>query len=228
MKIDILTLFPKMFEGFLSESIIKRAINNNQVEINVIDFRKYSLLKNNQVDDTPYGGGAGMVLMCEPVVRAIEDIKTQDSLVILTCPQGKVYNENVAHELKRYKHLIIVCGHYEGYDERIREFVDLEISIGDYVLTGGEIPAMAITDSVVRLLDGVINKESFIEDTFTDNLLDYPTYTKPADFRGLKVPEVLLSGNHAKINEYRRSEQIKRTKIRRPDLMEKYYENKES
>jgi len=228
MKIDILTLFPKMFEGFLSESIIKRAINNNQVEINVIDFRKYSLLKNNQVDDTPYGGGAGMVLMCEPVVRAIEDIKTQDSLVILTCPQGKVYNENEENELKRYKHLIIVCGHYEGYDERIREFVDLEISIGDYVLTGGEIPAMAITDSVVRLLDGVINKESFIEDSFTDNLLDYPTYTKPADFRGLKVPEVLLSGNHAKINEYRRSEQIKRTKIRRPDLMEKYYENKES
>lgn len=227
MKIDILTLFPKMFEGFLSESIIKRAINNNHVEINIIDFRKYSLLKNNQVDDTPYGGGAGMVLMCEPVVRAIEDIKTENSLVILTCPQGKVYNEKIAHELKNYKHLIIICGHYEGYDERIREFVDVEISIGDYVLTGGEIPAMAITDSVVRLLDGVINKESFVEDSFTENLLDYPTYTKPADFRGLKVPEVLLSGNHAKINEYRKSEQIKRTKLRRPDLMEKYYETKE-
>ena len=228
MKIDILTLFPKMFDGFLSESIIKRAINNNNVEINIVDFRKYSLLKNGQVDDTPYGGGAGMVLMCEPVVRAIEDIKTENSLVILTCPQGKVYNEGVAHDLKKYNHLIIVCGHYEGYDERIREFVDLEISIGDYVLTGGEIPAMAITDSIVRLLDGVINKDSFIEDSFTDNLLDYPTYTKPADFRGLKVPEVLLSGNHAKINEYRKNEQIKRTKIRRPDLMEKYHENKES
>ncbi len=227
MKIDILTLFPKMFDGILNESIIKRAINNNKVEINVIDFRKYTLLKNGQVDDTPYGGGAGMVLMCEPVVRAIEDIKTQDSLVILTCPQGKVYNESIALDLTKYKHLIIICGHYEGYDERIREFVDLEISIGDYILTGGEIPAMVILDSVTRLLDGVINKESYIEDSFTNNLLDYPVYTKPADFRGLKVPDVLLSGNHAKINEYRKNEQIKRTQERRPDLMEKYYETKE-
>ena len=220
MKIDILTLFPKMFDGFLSESIIKRAINNNLVEINVIDFRKYSLLKNSQVDDTPYGGGAGMVLMCEPVVRAIEDLKQEDSFVILTCPQGKVHNESVANDLKKYNHLIIICGHYEGYDERIRNFVDMEISIGDFILTGGEIPAMAITDSVVRLLPGVINKDSYIEDSFTNNLLDYPTYTKPADFRGLKVPDVLLSGNHQKIAEYRKNEQIKRTKERRPDLLE--------
>lgn len=220
MKIDILTLFPKMFDGFLTESIIKRAINNNCVEINIIDFRKYSLLKNGQVDDTPYGGGAGMVLMCEPVVRAIEDLKKDDSLVILTCPQGKIYTEQQAHELKKYKHIIIVCGHYEGYDERIRNFVDLEISIGDYILTGGEIPAMAITDSIVRILDGVINKDSYIEDSFTNNLLDYPTYTKPADFRGMKVPEVLTSGNHAKIDEYRKKEQIKRTRERRPDLLE--------
>lgn len=227
MRIDILTLFPKMFDGFLNESIIKRAINKELVEINVIDFRKYTLLKNGQVDDTPYGGGAGMVLMCEPVVRAIEDVKTDDSLVILTCPQGKTYSEKTAHELKSYKHLIIICGHYEGYDERIREFVDLEISIGDFILTGGEIPAMAISDSVVRLIDGVITRESFVEDSFTDNLLDYPVYTKPADFRGLKVPDVLLSGNHAKINEYRKSEQLKRTQERRPDLMEKYYENKQ-
>jgi len=224
MKIDILTLFPKMFDGFLNESIIKRAINNNKVEINIVDFRKYSLLKNGQVDDTPYGGGAGMVLMCEPVVRAIEDLKTEDSLVILTCPQGKTYNEQIALNLKEYKHLIIVCGHYEGYDERIRNFVDLEISIGDYILTGGEIPAMAISDSVIRLLDGVIRKDSHIEDSFTNNLLDYPTYTKPADFRGLKVPDVLISGNHAKIAEYRKSEQIKKTKERRPDLLEKYDE----
>lgn len=224
MKIDILTLFPNMFDGFLTESIIKRAINNAKVEINVIDFRKYSLLKNNQVDDTPYGGGIGMVLMCEPVVRAIEDLKSEDSIVILTCPQGKTYNENVAHDLKMYKHLIIVCGHYEGYDERIRNFVDLEISIGDYVLTGGEIPAMAITDSIVRLIPGVINTNSYIEDSFTNNLLDYPTYTKPADFRGLKVPEVLISGHHKNIAEYRRNEQIKRTKERRPDLLEKYNE----
>ena len=219
MKIDILTLFPRMFDGFLTESIIKRAINNKKVEINVIDFRKYSLLNNNQVDDTPYGGGAGMVLMCEPIVRAIEDLKNEDSLVILTCPQGKTYNENTAKDLKNYNHLIIVCGHYEGYDERIRNFVDLEISIGDYVLTGGEIPAMVITDSIVRLLPGVINTDSHIEDSFTNNLLDYPTYTKPADFRGMKVPEVLLSGHHKNIAEYRYNEQIKRTKERRPDLL---------
>lgn len=220
MKIDILTLFPKMFDGFLSESIIKRAIKNNNVEINIIDFREFSLLNNRQVDDTPYGGGAGMVLMCEPVVRAIESLKKEDSLVILTCPQGKTYTEKVAHELKTYNHLIIICGHYEGYDERIRNFVDLEISIGDYILTGGEIPAMAITDSVVRLLDGVINKNSYIEDSFTNNLLDYPTYTKPADFRGLKVPEVLTSGDHAKIAAYRKETQIQRTRERRPDLLE--------
>ena len=220
MKIDILTLFPKMFEGFISESIIKRAINKHQVEINIIDFRKYSKLKNNQVDDTPYGGGAGMVLMCEPIVCAIEDLKKEDSLVILTCPQGKVYNEKKARELKEYKHLIIICGHYEGYDERIRNFVDLEISIGDYILTGGEIPAMAITDSIVRLIPGVINEASSQEDSYTNNLLDYPTYTKPYDFRGMLVPDVLLSGNHKKIEEFRKSEQIKRTKIRRPDLGE--------
>ena len=220
MKIDILTLFPNMFNGFLSESIIKRAINDKLVEINIIDFRKYSPFKHNQVDDTPYGGGAGMVLMCEPVVRAIEDLKTDDSLVILTCPQGKVYKQSVAKDLKKYHHLIIVCGHYEGYDERIRNFVDLELSIGDYILTGGEIPAMAITDSVVRLIDGVIKKDSYEDDSFTDNLLDYPAYTKPVDFRGFKVPDVLLSGNHQKIDEYRRLEQIKKTKEKRPDLME--------
>lgn len=221
MKIDILTLFPKLFDGFLTESIIKRAINNKIVEISIVDFRKYSKLNHNQVDDTPYGGGAGMVLMCEPIVTAIEDLKTDDSLVILTCPQGKVYNQKMAFDLKKYKHLIIVCGHYEGYDERIRNFVDLEISIGDFVLTGGEIPAMAITDSIVRLLDNVINECSRNNDSFTDNLLDYPTYTKPANFRGLKVPDVLLSGNHKMIDEYRHEEQIKKTKEKRPDLLEK-------
>lgn len=219
MKIDILTLFPKMFDGFLTESIIKRAREKELVEINIIDFRKYSLDKHKKVDDTPYGGGAGMVLMCEPVVRAIEDLKKEDSIVILTCPQGKTFKESMARDLKKYHHLIIVCGHYEGYDERIRNFVDLEISIGDYVLTGGEIPAMAITDAVVRLIDGVINQESYQSDSYTDNLLDYPTYTKPADFRGMKVPDVLLSGDHEKIKEYRLNEQIKNTKKRRPDLL---------
>lgn len=226
MKIDILTLFPKMFDGFLNESIIKRAINQNIVTINVIDFREFSPYKHKQVDDTPYGGGAGMVLMCEPIVRAIESVKTNDSVVILMTPQGKQYKQKVAVDLKKYKHLIIICGHYEGYDERIRNFVDMEISIGDYVLTGGEIPAMVITDSVVRLLDGVINDESKTNESFTDNLLDYPTYTKPVDFRGLKVPEVLVNGNHKLINEYRKNEQIKRTEIRRPDLMGDNNENK--
>ena len=220
MKIDILTLFPNMFEGFLHESIIKRAIENKLVEINIINFRNFSLDSHHKVDDTPYGGGAGMVLMCDPIVRAIESVKTKDSLVILTTPQGEKYNEKKALELKKYKHLIIVCGHYEGYDERIREFVDLELSIGDYILTGGEIPALVIVDSVTRLIDGVINKESYLEDSFIDNLLDYPTYTKPAEYRGLKVPEVLISGNHEKIREYRKQEQIKRTIQKRKDLME--------
>ncbi len=223
MKIDILTLFPAMFTGFLSESIIKRAIDKGLVTINIIDFRTYSLDKHKKVDDTPYGGGAGMVLMCEPVVRAIEDLKKEDSLVILTCPQGKTFKESMAQELKNINHLIIVCGHYEGYDERIREFVDLEISIGDFVLTGGEIPAMAITDSIVRLLPGAINELSTTADSFTSNLLDYPTYTKPANFRGLEVPEVLLSGNHQKIQEYRQKEQLKRTKERRPDLLKEIH-----
>lgn len=219
MKIDILTLFPKMFEGFLNESIIKRAINGKFVEINVTDFRKYSKLNNEQVDDTPYGGGGGMVLMCDPVVSAIEDKKSDESLVILMTPQGEKYTENVAKELKENKHLIIVCGHYEGYDERIRSFVDKEISIGDFILTGGEIPAMAVTDSIVRLLPGVIKEDSYHNESFEGNLLDFPTYTRPAEYRGLKVPEVLLNGNHKKINEYRKEEQIKRTKARRPDLM---------
>ena len=220
MKIDILTLFPETFNGFKENSIIKRAINKELVEINIINFRDYSKLNNKQVDDAPYGGGAGMVLMCDPIVRAIEDLKSNDSLVILLCPQGKTLNQSKVKELSRYKHLIIICGHYEGYDERIREFVDLEISVGDYILTGGEIPAMIITDAVTRLLPGVINDESFINDSFSDNLLDYPTYTRPEVYRGLKVPEVLLSGNHAKIKEYRDAERLKRTKEKRPDLLE--------
>lgn len=220
MKIDILTLFPETFNGFKENSIIKRAINKELVEINIINFRDYSKLNNKQVDDAPYGGGAGMVLMCDPIVRAIDDLKSNDSLVILLCPQGKTLNQSKVKELSRYKHLIIICGHYEGFDERIREFVDLEISVGDYILTGGEIPAMIITDAVTRLLPGVINDESFINDSFSDNLLDYPTYTRPEVYRGLKVPEVLLSGNHAKIKEYRDAERLKRTKERRPDLLE--------
>ena len=161
MRIDILTLFPNMFDGFLNESIIKRAIEKEAVTINVVNFRNYSKLNNSQVDDTPYGGGSGMVLMCEPIVDAIEDLKDDDTTVILLTPQGKPYKQQIAHELKLKKHIILVCGHYEGFDERIRSFVDMEISIGDYVLTGGEIPAMAICDSVIRLLDGVIKEDSY-------------------------------------------------------------------
>ena len=219
MKIDILTLFPNMFDGFLNESIIKRAIEKKVVEINVVNFRKYSKLNNSQVDDTPYGGGAGMVLMCDPIVTAIEELKDEDTLVIMMTPQGLPFKQETARNLKIKKHLIILCGHYEGFDERIRSFVDMEISIGDYVLTGGELPAMVVCDSVIRLLDGVIREGSHIEDSFTDNKLDYPTYTKPYDFRGMKVPDVLLSGNHKKIEEYRREESLKRTQERRPDLL---------
>lgn len=219
MRIDILTLFPNMFTGFLHESIIKRAIEKKIVEINIVNFREFSHLNNSQVDDTPYGGGNGMVLMVEPLVEAIESLKREDSKVILMCPQGKTYTEKKAIELREEKHLILVCGHYEGFDERIREFVDEEISIGDYILTGGEIPAMAIVDSVVRLVDGVIKKESYEEESFTNNLLDYPTYTKPREFRGLKVPDVLLSGNHKEIKNWRKKEQIKKTEKKRKDLM---------
>lgn len=219
MRIDILTLFPKMFDGFLNESIIKRAREKGIVEINLINFRDFSKLNNSQVDDTPYGGGNGMVLMPGPIIDAMESVKTKDSKVILMCPQGVPYNQQKAQELKNEKHLILICGHYEGFDERIRHFVDEEISLGDYVLTGGEIPAMAISDSIIRLLDGVIKKESYMEESFSNNLLDYPVYTKPQEFRGLKVPDILLSGDHKKIEEWRKTEQLKKTKAKRNDLL---------
>ena len=223
MRIDILTLFPSMFDGFLSNSIIKRAIDNKLVDINIINFRDYSLDPHHKVDDTPFGGGAGMVLMVQPIYDAVMDLKTDESKVILLTPDGKPYNQKSAYELKNYKHLIIICGHYEGFDDRIRSVVDFEISIGDYVLTGGEIPAMALTDSIVRLVDGVIEEESHINDSFNPNtnLLDYPTYTKPREFKGMKVPDVLLNGNHKEIDEYRLNESIKKTRERRPDLLEK-------
>ena len=219
IKIDILSLFPDFFNGILNESIIKRAIDKKLVEINIINFRDYSPLPNKQVDDTPYGGGAGMLIRCEPIFLALDKIKTKDSHVILLSPEGVTYKQSVASRLKEYKHLIIICGHYEGFDERIKTLVDEIISIGDYILTGGEIAAMAIVDSVVRLIPSVINEESLVSESFNNNLLDYPQYTKPAEYRGLKVPDVLLSGNHQKIREYRALEQIKKTKDLRPDLM---------
>lgn len=220
IKIDILTLFPNFFNGILNESIIKRAIENKQVEINIINFREYSPLSNKQVDDTPYGGGAGMLLRCEPIFLALDTIKEKDSHIILLSPEGSTYNQKKALELKKYKHIIIICGHYEGFDERIKSQVDEIISIGDYILTGGEIAAMAITDSIIRLIPGVINKNSLLTESFNNNLLDYPQYTKPAEYRGLKVPDILLSGNHELINEFRKKEQIKKTKELRPDLWE--------
>ena len=219
MRIDILTLFPKMFDGFLSESIIKRAIEKEKVTINIVDIRDYTPYKNNQVDDYQFGGGGGMIMMCEPVFNAVESVKTKDSHVILLTPRGKTYNETKAKELKELKHLIIICGHYEGFDERIYTLADSLVSVGDYILTGGEIPAMAITDSVVRLIDGVITSTSLETESFNDNLLDYPVYTKPREYRGMEVPEVLLNGNHKLINEYREEERKRITKEYRDDLL---------
>ena len=191
-----------------------------------MNFRDYTKDPHNKVDDTPYGGGAGMVLSCQPIFDCVESLKTKDSKVILLTPAGIPYKQKMAYELSNEKHLIIICGHYEGFDERITTICDYEISIGDYVLTGGEIPAMALVDSITRLLPGVITEESHELDSFNNNLLDYPTYTKPADFRGLKVPEVLLSGHHENIKKYRYEESLKRTKERRPDLLEvKHEEN---
>ena len=220
MKIDILTLFPEMFEGFINTSIIKRAIEKEIIQVNLINFRDYSPLNNKQVDDTPYGGGAGMILRCEPIFECLDSIDTEDAYIILLSPEGTKYKQDVAKRLKEHKHLIIICGHYEGFDERIKTRVDEVISIGDYILTGGEIPAMAITDSVARLLPGVITKASLDDESFNDNLLDYPTYTKPAEYRGLKVPGVLISGNHKLIDDYRKKMKIEKTKVLRPDLME--------
>ncbi len=221
MKIDILTLFPSMFEPFLNESIIARAIQNKKVEIKIHNIRDYTLDKHNRVDDYPIGGGEGMVLMIEPIYRALQDLKTDDSYILMMTPQGKPYQQSHAYELSMKKHLIILCGHYEGFDERIRSLVDEEISIGDYVLTGGELPSMVVADSIIRLIDGVIEKESHINDSFHNHLLDYPVYTKPIDFMGMKVPEVLLSGHHKNIANWRLEQSIKKTKERRPDLLEK-------
>ena len=221
MKIDILTLFPDMYQGVFQESIIRRAINENLVEIAVHNFRDYTLDPHNKVDDTPYGGGAGMVLTCQPIFDCVKKLRKKDSVVILMTPDGDVYNQKKAYQFSNYKHLILICGHYEGFDERIRTICDLEISIGDYVLTGGELASMVLVDSIVRLLPGVITQESHINDSFNNNLLDYPTYTKPRVYEGMEVPEVLLSGDHKKIEQYRYEESLKRTKERRPDLLEK-------
>lgn len=218
MKIDILSIFPEMFDGFLETSIIKRARDNGYVDIKVHNFRDYSLDKHGRVDDYPYGGGAGMVLMCEPIFRCIDDIKTDDSYIIMMSPSGKTFKQEMAVDLSKKKHLIILCGHYEGFDERVKSIVNMELSIGDYVLTGGEVPAMVVSDAITRLIPGVISEESLESESFNDGLLDYPNYTRPEEFRGMRVPEVLLSGHHKNIQKYRDEERIKRTREVRNDL----------
>jgi len=225
MRIDIITIFPKMFEPILNESIIKRAQNKGRVRIFVHDLRDHTLNKHRKVDDRPFGGGSGMVMCPEPIFKAVEvlksKVKSKKAKVILLTPQGKRLTQEVAKRLAKYKHLILICGHYEGIDERVRQhLVDREISIGDYVLTGGELPAMVLVDSLVRLLPGVLgDKNSLKFESFEGNLLEYPHYTRPAVFRGMRVPEILLSGNHKTIEAWRKKEALKRTSQKRPDLL---------
>ena len=222
MKIDILTLFPNIFLGVFQESIIKRAIDEKKVEINLINFRDYTLDPHKKVDDTPYGGGAGMVLTCQPIFDCVKSLKRDDSIVILMTPDGEVYKQRRAYELSRKSHLILICGHYEGFDERIRSICDMEISIGDYVLTGGEIPAMVLVDAVARYIPNVLGSETSAEDeSFTDGYLEYPQYTRPREFMGLTVPETLLSGNHKEIEKWKQEKKLEETKKFRPDLLQK-------
>jgi tRNA (guanine37-N1)-methyltransferase len=227
MRIDVLTLFPEMFEGVLGSSILGKALEKKLVDIRTVNFREFAFNKHNTVDDYPFGGGGGMVLKPEPIFRAVEHVTADDQgerrpRVILMCPQGETFTQRKAEELAREERLIFICGHYEGYDERIREhLVTDELSIGDYVLTGGELPAMVVIDSVVRLLPGVLgNEQSAVTDSFSTGLLEYPHYTRPAQFRDWTVPDVLLSGHHENIAKWRREQSLLRTLRRRPDLLE--------
>lgn len=225
MRFDVLTLFPEIIDSYCDVSIIKRAKDSNIITVNSINPRNFTLDKHKKVDDTPYGGGAGMVLMPQPYVDAYDSVdKLENSITVMLSPQGEPLNENLVIELSNYNQIIMLCGHYEGFDERIRDIIKpREISLGDFVLTGGELPALCLIDAVSRKLDGTLGKiESAMEDSFSNGLLEYPHYTKPRDFRGYKVPEVLLNGNHKDINEFRYQEQLKRTKLKRPDLYEKY------
>ncbi len=223
MRFDVLTLFPDMIENYCSLSIMKRARENNIIDVSTINPRDFSLDKHKKVDDTPYGGGAGMVLMAQPYVDAYESIiKYENSLTVMLTPQGKTFDEQMCVDFAKYEQIILICGHYEGFDERIRDIIKpYEVSIGDFVLTGGELPALCLIDSVSRKLDGTLGKLlSAEEDSFSNGLLEYPQYTKPREYRGYKVPEVLLNGNHSEIEKYRREESLKRTKERRSDLLE--------
>ncbi len=225
MRIDILTLFPEMFSS-LKSSIIGRAQNEGLIDINIIDIRDYTQNKHKKCDDTPYGGGAGMVMTPQPLYDAITKNKSENTHVIFTSPRGRTFNQKLAYEYSKIDHIIIVCGHYEGIDQRIIDLcIDEEVSIGDYVLTGGEIPAMAIVDSVARLCDGVISSDSLTDESFSNGMLEYPQYTKPKTFMGLDVPEVLLSGNHQEVDKWRREQSIAITKKQRPDLLGENNEN---
>jgi tRNA (guanine37-N1)-methyltransferase len=225
MRIDILTLFPEMFTGVFGESMVKIARDKGLVEVNVHNLRKWTHDKHRTVDDKPFGGGPGMVMKVEPVDEALAEIKNASEkdinpFVVLMTPQGKPFNQRLARALTTMEHMIFICGHYEGYDERIRSLVDLELSIGDYVLTCGEIPAMAVCDAIIRLKPGVLgDQKCLLDESFENGLLEYPQYTRPADYKGMKVPEVLLSGNPKKIEEWRKVKSSERTQQRRPDLL---------
>ncbi len=225
MRFDVLTLFPELIQSHLDFSIMKRASEDGVIEVNTVNPRDYTLDKHKKVDDTPYGGGAGMVLAPQPYVDAYEKVnKLENSITIMMTPQGEPFSHGISKELAQYDQVIILCGHYEGFDERIREIIKpREISIGDFVLTGGELPALCVIDSVSRNIEGTLGKiESAHDDSFADGLLEYPHYTKPREYRGLEVPEVLLNGNHKLINEFRMEQKIARTKAKRPDLYEKW------
>ena len=220
MKYTVLTLFPNMFKGFMDESIIKRAIEEKLIDINLVDFRAYSTNKHHTVDDYAYAGGAGMLISVEPVHRALIDVEGyRQAHKVLMSPSGTPLTQKKVKELASYKHLIIICGHYEGFDERLTNYVDEEISIGDYILMGGEIPTMALIEATSRLVDGVINSDSTKEESFSEGLLEYPQYTRPASYDGIDVPEVLQNGDHKKIQEWRRYEALKKTYQRRPELL---------
>ena len=228
MKISILTLFPEFFDGFLTNSIIKRAIAKEQVEIEIVNIRNYTLDKYGRVDSAPAGGGAGLIMKCQPILDCLKKVRKDNSHVILLSPRGKTYNQARARDFAaNYEHLVIICGHYEGTDERINKYVDELISIGDYILTGGEIGAEIISDSVIRLLDNVIAPESIVDESFENGLLEYPQYTEPFDYEGDKIPDILYSGNHTAINKWRKKESLRLTKKYRPDLLKNYQLSKE-
>ncbi len=225
MKFDVLTLFPEIIQNYCSYSIMKRAKEADIISVNTVNPRDYTLDKHKKVDDTPYGGGAGMVLMAQPYVDAYESIeKLSNSITIMLSPQGEPLKDSLVNDLSKYDQIVMLCGHYEGFDERIRDIIKpREISLGDFVLTGGELPALCLIDAVSRKIEGTLGKiESADEDSFSNGLLEYPHYTKPREYRGLRVPEVLLNGNHKDINEFRLNQSIERTRLRRPDLYEKW------